>query len=160
MGTNAKRITAIMAFVVPVVLVAACAGGYLYRMAQNTSIPQRVKLMDCTNQIVTADFHVPKGMLFHLVLGGATSFSGTDSVREGTNVIDEFQFSDAAAMKCNWLDSRGYPHAKILNWKSHEPLPLRIGSVAQFTVAFTTPPPTNATIWLTYVQRYGDTKKR
>jgi hypothetical protein len=159
MQKNGKRFLATLAFLIPISVIAACAAGYLYRAAQNTSVPRLVKLTNCTNQIVAAVFRAPKGMLFHLVLGGASEFSGSGVVHVGTNKVQEFQFDDATATRCNWLDDKGYPNARILNWNAEPRLNLAAGSSAVIKVSFEKMPPTNATLWISFVQRYGDMKK-
>jgi hypothetical protein len=159
MKTKANRFRAALALIMPTVMIVACVVGYFYRMAQNTSMPRRVKLAECTNQIVSAFFPVPKGMLFHIVLGGADEFSGSGVVYVETNKVQEFHFDSTTATPCNWLDNKGYSNAHILNWNTEPRLQLTAGTSANITVSFERPPPTNATLWISFVQRYADLKK-
>lgn len=159
MRTSSKVFFSGLAFLIAIAFIASYAAGYLHRMVENTSIPRNVKLTDCTNRIVSAVFPVPKGILFHLVLGGASEFSGAGVVHVGTNKVHELQFNDATATPCNWLDREGYPDARILTWETELPFDLIGGSLAKIEMSFEKMPPTNATLWMCFIQRWGDVKQ-
>jgi hypothetical protein len=155
-------------------------GVLLNEYAGRTDVPKQLKLAECTNAAVSGHLVVPKGDHFNLVLGapdinadsfGPTNkpppftFSGCIRVSGSESSAVEFPFSSEASQQCNWLQSEGIPVGYILTWNlptNHARLDrlLIVGERVDFDVRFEQPPPTNTSVWLTWLQRYKDRDKK
>jgi hypothetical protein len=138
----------------------------LYGIVQNIGIAKRQKLVDCTNQKINASFVVPKGKLFNLVLGTTTNLNWSDWSFEGTveigtegNSIQAFPISLEKSTRCNWLERQGIPIAFILTWEFQPNLAFVVGERSEIRIRFSKLPPEGSSLWLTWIQRYGDRAK-
>lgn len=150
---------------------------WFVKARDNHPEPTAQKLLDCTNSVLSMQFKMPETKQFCLVLGlhqdKASSFSydakptrefvGKVEIRQaGTNVVS-FPVEYFSAQSCNWLSRHGVPEAYILNWSDQKPwLPdkLRVGVTYELRFEFTENTPTNASLWVSLLQRHVDAKRQ
>ncbi|HEV2437652.1 MAG TPA: hypothetical protein VG077_16785 [Verrucomicrobiae bacterium] len=149
-------------------LVSATAGLF-YLFCMGIIIPHSMKLVDCTNDVVTFHLRIPKGNSYSLVLAtpgkgmsiiSPYQFYGQVYVSDGTLMKIEFPIGSDYTMPCNWLkDSSGL----ILNGKSTNCPVLdefiRSGQNYDFKIVFDKPPPSSTSIWLVWMQAVKDKGK-
>jgi hypothetical protein len=149
---------------------------FLNDYAGRTKVPRQIKLAECTNAVLSIHFLRPKGNHFNLVLatpsvgdepmGGPNrppfTFSGHIRVLAPSSA--DLPISSEQCERCNWLQSRGIPVGYILTWNLRTNYPrfdqlLSAGGEAHLEVGFEQPPPTNTSLWLTWLQPWKDRDK-
>jgi hypothetical protein len=141
-------------------------GGHrLYRMAMSTPIPRQVKLVDCTGSVLNCTFTAPKAHSFAMLMATpqqtALDFSGLVRISSGAEPVVEFEISSERTRPCNWLQTHAIPAALILTDDLHPKYPGLELSASSYQVAlsFTRLPPTNCSVWMSWLEHYGDRKR-
>ena len=161
-------------WIVPLCFASALAGLFFF-IVQHAEIVRVMRLTNCTNDTVRFQLTVPKGSGFSLVLGtpeltnhtGLMSqeppypFSGRVRISEPSSSIVEFPVGSDRANSCNWLHRKGIPVGFILTWHLNSYRPgldrfLAPQKTYDVEVHFDTPPSTNATLWLHWIQHAAD----
>jgi hypothetical protein len=136
------------------------AGFAFWKRVQNTPFAMREKLADCTNELLHAKFTAPKGELFNLVLGvpggiGTNRFTAEIELTTNRKGTRRIMVTPADLQSCNWLEKEGCPDAYILTWSADASrLSFEAESTNTVVVRFTMMPPTNSSLWVTWIQRY------
>ena len=151
MGTASRNVIAAL------LIVAFCAV-LLWQRVQNVSLTNRQKLSDCTNRVLRTTFAAPKGKFFHLVVGEANEALGEEilieiEVKPAGEAASVFIVRRSETEPCNWLDSEGIK-GRILNWGTN--LFVRANTTNEITFRFSGDVPTNSSVWVSWVSRYGD----
>ncbi len=145
---------------------------FIYAVARNVLVPQSIKLMECTNNILEFSFRAPKGHSYNFVLGTPGVgrmlkppflFSGHIHMsNETTNV--EFPINSELARQCNWLEGNGVPYSLILTdpWNTNSvnlDRLIREQESYNVKIVFDQPPPHSTSIWLYWLQAAKDKGK-
>lgn len=139
-------------------------GHFFYRKAMNTSIPRQAKLIDCTGAVVTCSFTPRKAEAFSMLMVEQCQFTGrVQIVRAGQQVAD-FVIDSRRMKHCNVQLTTGVSEAWILtdDLKTNYPGLQRFLAPReehQIVFSFPHPPVTNAAIWMTWFEHYGDFKR-
>lgn len=173
-GVSASMRT-ISKWLVPAVLVVGAAI-FLNDWAGRTEVPRQIKLAECTNAVLSIHLLRPKGHHFNLVLAtpsvsdetiGAPyrpPFTFSGRIRVVAPSSADLPIISQQSERCNWLQSRGIPVGYILTWNLLTNYPrfdklLLAGGQAHLDVGFEQLPPTNTSLWLTWLQRWKDRDK-
>ena len=134
---------------------------FFYRRIINTPITQESKLVDCTGAVVACSFTPPKGWGFSMVMAGDSPFSGQVRIERQGNAVVTFGIDSRRAKHCNWLQAKGIPEAWIIT--EHPPglqQHLVAGDEHKIIFAFDRAPDTNASIWMKWIEAYGDGRRK
>jgi hypothetical protein len=155
--------------IIGVLLLVLATASLFYMFCMGIIIPRSMKLVDCTNNVLTFHLRIPKGNTYTLILatpGQALStaspyqFSGQVCISDGTLAKIDFPIASDFSKPC-FLS--GIPSGLILNGQNTNcPLLdefIRPGKDYDFKVIFDKPPPPSASIWLHWFQAVKDKGK-
>ena len=168
-------------WILPTILVVgllALAGQRLYRMAMSTPMGRQAKLVDCTGAVLTCSFTPRKAHVFSMVMATPEltamewdasrrppfEFVGRVQISTSSQQVVEFEINSLPTRQCNWLQRQGAPVSFILSDHLHTNNAglqqyLTPGQEHRMTITFERAPPTNASIWMTWHERYEDFRK-
>jgi len=139
-------------------------GYFFYHRAMKTLIPGRAKLIDCTGAVVTCSFTPRKAEAFSMLMVEQCQFTGrVQIVRAGQQVAD-FVIDSKRMRHQNLRLTTGVSEAWILTDDLRTNYPglqrfLTPGEEHQIIFSFPHPPVTNASIWMSWFERYRDFKR-
>ena len=152
---------------IPAILV----GWFLYTYAIRVSIPENMKLADCTNNIVNVHLKVPKGHAYHLelrmpeihampngVVASTYKFTGRVRISSEASLITDFPIGSDRA----WLTADGFVLTGVGSQSTNVP------ALSQFfqaqkgyhiEITLNPAPPPSTSLWLYWLQSRIDTEK-
>ena len=149
-----------MLLIFAIASVASVVGYRLYRMVMNTPIPQQTKLIDCTNAVATCSFTPRVGYSFNMVMVEQCQFTGRVQILRGMEHVADLEIDSDKMKQCNWLQTKGIPEAWILTWDLGLERYLDPGKEHRLVFSFQKPFPTNASIWMTWLERAGNFRRK
>jgi len=160
---------------VTIVVAAVFIGAIVwFKLASDrVSLSIQVRLATVTANSVQARFRMPPARTYNLVLMipeeadnspqfnalPRSQFSGRAHIREGTNVVAEFEVSSLTAQSCNWLLRHGFTNAWILTWHQDSPRlyqVLKPDRTYEVSIEFQEAPPRDSSLWMSFAIRNKD----
>ena len=147
-----------------IVLILAFAGYSLYRRAMNTPIPRQAKFVDCTGAVLRCSFTPCKAQAFSMLMVEQCQFTGRVQILRAGQQVADFAIDSDRMKHCNRQLTNGLSEAWILADDLYTNYPglqrfLAPGEEHQIVFSFQHPPVTNASIWMTWQERYADFRR-